>query len=678
MRQAATLSFPAYSAGKRKLVGLAALTALWAALTYVAPAAQAAPVAPQDLRVVGGEEAWHADDRFSLEWADPPSSNPALVATHYRVRDPQGRTVVAGLFYKTSEGIGPLVVPRIPAAYLAELWFEDAAGSEGPPATAKLRFDDVRPGSIGPWAPPSWIGRASFPLRLRLGHPTGPLPASGIGGYAVAIDGDPGGEPCAASDRCEATETTLHGGIDDDELKIAALPEGNSYLHAVAVSGSGMKSASIAQAVLRVDITDPVTSLSGVPAGWTNRPVALVAGSSDTRSGMAPAGDGSVPFTAIRIDGGTPTIAPGPRAEATIIGEGVHWVAYYARDAAGNIDDGGVVNGVASHPPRTATVRIDRTPPSIAFAGSQDPRDPELLRASIGDALSGPDPSRGWIGVRPAGSGERFAPLAGLPSPTGELRARWDSDSYPTGRYEFRATGFDTAGNLATTIRRANGAAMVLSNPLKATTALVGAFAGGHLLRTGPYDRGVAFGGRLTTGIRSPLAGMPVRIVERFAAGARPATRTTIAMTRRDGTYSLRLMPGASREVTATFAGNEGLSRSTSETSKLAVRGAVRLRASSTTAKVGGAPLIFRGAVGPPEAISAGGLPVQLQFRLGKGAWSEFRTVQTDRRGRFRYAYRFNDDDSRGVRFQFRAYAPAHENWPYEPAGSRPVLVRGY
>ncbi len=30
--------------------------------------------------------------------------------------------------------------------------------------------------------------------------------------------------------------------------------------------------------------------------------------------------------------------------------------------------------------------------------------------------------------------------------------------------------------------------------------------------------------------------------------------------------------------------------------------------------------------------------------------------MQTNRRGRFHYAYRFSDDDSRGVRFRFRAF----------------------
>jgi hypothetical protein len=655
---------------------LATLAVSAAALALGAAPAAANPPAPAGLTVVGGEETWHSSEKFELEWANPPAADPPLVATHYRLRDPQGNAIAADRLKPTILGIAVSVVAS-PGIYRAEVWFEDAAGTQGPAATAQLRFDDVPPGSIQVETPPAWIGRAGFPLRVRLGHPAGTPPISGIRGYAVAIDADPDGAPCATPDRCAVAETTLHGGIEDDELRIGALAEGSSHLHAVAVSGSGMKSASAGQALLRVDLTDPVTRLSGAPAGWTNRPVALVADSSDAASGMTPAGDGPAPFTAIRVDGGTPTIAPGPTARATLIEEGVHSVAYYARDLAGNADDGAVVDGVANRPPRTAVVRIDRTPAAIAFANSQDPRDPELLRASIGDALSGPDPSRGWIGVRAAGSGQRFAPLPALPAVAGELRARWDSDSYPTGRYEFRATGFDAAGNAATTSRRANGAPMVLSNPLKASTLLVGSFADRRLRRAVPYGRGIAVGGRLTTGIRSPLAGLPVRVVERFAAGAHPATRMSTITTGPNGTYSLRLMPGPSREVTATFAGDRGLSRSTSAKLQLAVRSAVRLRTSSATAEVGGAPLVFRGAIAPHGAIPAGGLPVQLQFRLAGMEWSEFRTVQTDRRGRFRYAYSFSDDDSRGARFQFRAYVPAHENWPYEPAGSRPVLVEG-
>jgi len=169
-----------------------------------------------------------------------------------------------------------------------------------------------------------------------------------------------------------------------------------------------------------------------------------------------------------------------------------------------------------------------------------------------------------------------------------------------------------------------------------------------------------------------------VRIVERFAAGPGPAVRVSTTETDARGSYSLRLAPGPSREVAATFPGNATLGRSASATLSVAVRSAVRLRASSRVARVGGAPLVFRGAVSPAQAIGRDGEAVQLQFRVPGAEWSEFRTIQTDGRGRFRYAYRFSDDDSRGARFQFRAFVPAQEDWPYEPGSSRPVLVRGY
>ena len=71
------------------------------------------------------------------------------------------------------------------------------------------------------------------------------------------------------------------------------------------------------------------------------------------------------------------------------------------------------------------------------------------------------------------------------------------------------------------------------------------------------------------------------------------------------------------------------------------------------------------------------GKVVQLQFRLPGLPWREFRSVRTGPSGRFRYAYRFSDDDSRGAHFQFRAYAPAQAGWPFEPAGSLPVSVLG-
>jgi hypothetical protein len=193
-----------------------------------------------------------------------------------------------------------------------------------------------------------------------------------------------------------------------------------------------------------------------------------------------------------------------------------------------------------------------------------------------------------------------------------------------------------------------------------------------------PYGRGTLFSGRLTAGRQAPLGQMPVQIVERFGAGLDPAERVSTLTTSPDGAFSIRLAPGPSREVSVAFAGTPTLARSAARPVRLGVRSGVRLRVSSTVATVGGRPLVFRGRVlGGLGAIPPGGRSVQLQFRLPGLPWSEFRTVQTDRHGRFGYAYRFSDDDSRGARFQFRAYVPAQSGWPYEPGGSGPVAVRG-
>ena len=653
----------------------AALLALCAGLGTLALPAAAAPPRPAGLSVVGGE-GWHAENRFSLTWSAPPAGEPTPAAVHYRVSDATGAILREERRAWFELGIGSLEVAHAPGAYTAEVWFEDESGAQGPAASVPLRFDDTRPSgvSLGPVA--GWIGRPDLPLRVRLGHPGEPLPLSGIRGYAAAVDANPSGYPCQAPDRCGVPETTLRGGIGDDELAIAEPPEGTSYLHVAAVSGAGMTSAT-AQAVLHVDTVDPVTRIAGVPPGWTNRGVGLEATASDSASGMEANGDGPRPFTAIRVDDGAPATAFGDTAATNVIGEGEHRVAYYARDAAGNVDDGATTGGVRDRAPSETWVRIDRTPPHVAFPNSQDPDDPELIRARIADPLSGPDPSRGWIGVRRAGSGDAYRHLPAAAPGDGELRARWDSDAEPAGDYEFAALGYDAAGNSTLSTTRADGSPMVLGNPLKATTKLRAAFRHG-VSRTVRYGRRVRVRGRLIAGLHTPLGGAAVRVIERFDAGAYPAARESTVRTDPAGRLSLRMPPGPSRTIEVEYPGSRTLARSSARTLRLQVRGRVRLRALSQSALVGGRPIVFRGrVVAAPGTIPKKGMPVRLQFRLGRSPWSAFRTIQTDRRGRFRYAYRFSDDDSRGARFQFRAYLPANENWPYAPAGSRPVLITG-
>ena len=292
----------------------------------------------------------------------------------------------------------------------------------------------------------AWIGRDDFPLKLRLTHPAEPLPLSGIRGYAVSIDRDPAGKPCEGPAGCSEAETNLRGGIEGDTLELADLPEGVDYAHAVAVSGSGTRSASAGSTTLRVDETYPMTELAGVPNDWSRAPVKLVATATDGASGMSQEEGGPMPFTAIRVDGGAPLVSPGERASTTVIGSGAHIVAFYARDAAGNVDDGSLAGGLRNPQPRTETVRIDRDPPALAFANAQNPAEPERIETRVGDALSGIDPATGEISVRAVESGASFEPLpTQLAGST--MSAHWDSEAYPSGEYEFRAGVFDRAGN---------------------------------------------------------------------------------------------------------------------------------------------------------------------------------------------------------------------------------------
>ncbi len=646
-----------------------ALAWLTAVLVLAPTAPAAAALQPIDLRVEGGEQSWHPERVFSLHWSNPPG----VASVHYRLLDPDGEVARAE---QTSvwplNEIRSLEVRGEAGVYSAEVWLQDGDGATGEPVLVRLRFDDGVPSPIEPAPAAGWIGRTAFPYTAQLSHPVDPTPLSGIRGYAVSLDREPDGHPCS-TEVCAEDEIDLRGGASDDRVAIGELPEGAWYLHAVAVSGAGIASASAGTTLLRVDKTDPAVRLEGVPGGWSRDPVTVTVTASDSEAGMAPVGGGPTPFTAIAVEGAPPVLAPGDRVELTLIGSGAHAVAYYARDAAGNVADGGMTNGLPNRDPATAIVRIDREPPRVAFAGSQDPRDPELIEARATDRLSGIDPGRGSIGVRPAGSAARFTEL-----PTerrgGTLAARWDSESVPPGEYEFRAIAFDVAGNPTSTALLTNGAPMRLNAPLKPLPRVLARLRG----PVGRLDRSARLTGRLVIGRHASLAGLSVRVLERFDPGAVPPQRVSFATTDAQGRYSAQLEGGPGREVLVQSPSTPTLRPATSQPLQIAVPARVRLRVSSTRARVGGHPIVFSGRVRATGArIPSDGKVVALQFRLPGLPWRAFRTVRTNKRGRFRYAYRFADDDSRGAHFQFRAVAVAEENWPYLQAHSSKVIVTG-
>jgi hypothetical protein len=686
-------AFPDHWSGRAPL-----FVALAFACAFPATAAAVRePLQITNVQVEGGEGNWHPRNEFQIGWKQVPGPPEYPRAVAYRLYDSAGN-LVAGPVRNTRTvlRLDRLPVPPVPDAYTLEAWLEDKEGHEGPPAFATLRFDDGVPAAPVPVAPSGWLTTRQRAV-LQIGRPAEPLPRSGIRGYAISLDEGSDGSPCASPDWCDVAETDLAGGIDDDTIGLGPLPEGVTFARVVAVSNSGVTSP-LATALFRVDGSVPQLSLQGLPESWSNGPVRLSAIATDPLSGMAAAGpDG--PFTAIAVDGGAPALSFGDTVSTWVGGSGLHTVAYFARDAAGNLDD-----GTSGPDPATATVRIDEESPRVLFASTQDPAEPERIEATVSDPLSGPSPDRGSIRLRRAGTHMSFEEL-----PTqvvgGRLVAHWDSDSYPPGKYEFLATGYDRAGNAGTGSERARGAKMVLVNPLKTPTALEAGFGGRVLFwqrcrrtrhgrrcrrrkltgfdarpstRTVPFGRGVRFGGRLKSIYGAPLGGLEVKVTETFATGSDPQLRTTLVRSEPDGTFSLQLLPGPSREVTASFAGTPTLTRTAGRSVHLGVLAAVRLRASVAVARVGGAPIVFSGSVDRTGALQAEeGLPVELQFRYPGASWSEFRTVEADAHGRFHYAYRFSDDDSRGVRFQFRAHVNGREGRPYEPAYSRPITVTG-
>jgi hypothetical protein len=665
-----------------------------------APAAAAATEPPriENLQVQGGEANWHAGSAFRLDWTQVPGPPYVPRAVVYRLFDSAGH-LVRGPVRNTEavHTIGLLEVPPVPDTYTAEVWLEDAEGRTGPAARASLRFDDTTPPPPAPQAPAGWLAGHETAV-LKIGHPAGTAPPSGIRGYALSLDSGDGSSPCVHPEWCSLAETDLPQGVADDTITLGTLPEGETYARVVAVSGSGVPSP-VASVVFRSDVTLPRLSLLGVPSGWSSGPVRVTALAADDLSGMAAAGP-TGPYTALAVDGAPPAIAEGDGVSTWIAGNGLHQVAYYARDTAGNVADGTPGGPL----PATATVRIDEDPPRVLFAATQDPSEPERIEATVADWLSGASPDRGSIRLRRVGSNGRYEEL-----PTrvagDRLTAHWDSDGYPPGKYEFLATGYDRAGNAAIGSEHAHGAKMVLVNPLKRPTRLEDGFGGRRLVwhrcnrtargrrcqrqtldsfdprpadRAIPFGHGLQFAGRLLDISGAPLAGEEVAVTETFAPGSWPQRRTTTVRSGPDGFFSLQLAPGPSRDVSAAFAGTRTLTRAAGRSVHLDVLASVRLRASAHLARVGGTPIVFSGQVGQAGAApSEEGVPVELQFRYPGAEWSAFRTIQTDAHGRFRYAYRFSDDDSRGVRFQFRAYAKGREGWPYEPAFSRPVAVTG-
>lgn len=314
-------------------------------------------------------------------------------------------------------------------------------------------------------------------------------------------------------------------------------------------------------------------------------------------------------------------------------------------------------------------LRVDNTAPSVAFANAQDPNDPELIHALVGDRHSGV--RSGKIQYRPAGRAE-WRDL-GTTLEDGVIRARVDSVSQPAGNYEFRAVVTDRAGNLTWTTRRGNGSEMVLTFPLRSEARLRASLPDGAKRQSVSYRKKSKVTGRLTTAEGEPLAGEPVTVTERFDDGALIDTRVREVETGKDGRYGSKLPGGPSRRVSVSYEGSPRFTAERAGGLKLRVRSKATLATSKRRVRAG-RRVTFRGKVKHFAArVPGGGKLIELQVRERPGRWNTVREAfPTRANGRFRFRWRFGSFYIRKTRFRFRVKVTREQGWPYKaPVRSR-------
>ena len=323
---------------------------------------------------------------------------------------------------------------------------------------------------------------------------------------------------------------------------------------------------------------------------------------------------------------------------------------------------------------RDETVRVDNTPPLVAFANAQDPRDPELLRALTFDATSGVD--GGTIYFRHAGGSDwrpLFTQLVG-----GELQAHVDSENHPPGEYEFLAVAHDAAGNGNLSTKRQDANPMTLTFPLKTATRLHAHLKPGasRKLRVG-YGVGGGVAGRLTRAGGKPIRHRKIVITENFAPGSVVAHRRFTVTSARSGRFRAKLPPGPSRGIAVGFAGNPRYRASLAKPGRMVVRSHATF-ATSRHRVLEGRRVVFRGRVLHYGArIPPSGKLVELQVKEGAHQWNTVQeAIHSNSRGRYHLHYRFGTFYRSNVRYRFRVKVDREQAWPYRaPVRSRARAV---
>jgi hypothetical protein len=346
-------------------------------------------------------------------------------------------------------------------------------------------------------------------------------------------------------------------------------------------------------------------------------------------------------------------------------------LAIWLEDAAGNQDPDRA---------RHLRLRLDTEDPTLDFAET-DPSDPLRVAVNVHDSQSGL--ADGEIEIRRVG-GSSWYPIDTRVEGS-QLVGIVDDERFHNGSYRLRARAADGAGNEASTDRRANGAQMSLRLPLRVETRLrvglphVTRRHGKKVTHFRPTGR-VRFGHRAR--IRGTLENREgqaiddamIHVYSKTRGSPKDFARVGLVHTDRRGRFSYLAKATRSRVLKFRYVGSRRI-RAQSREVVLQVPALSTIRASDHSMIVGDS-VTFTGRLITGPIPRAGKLmEMQAFFR---GRWRTFSTVRTEKRGRWRFGYRFGG--TRGVvRYRFRVRVPPEAGYPFVLGGSPTafVTVRG-
>lgn len=249
-----------------------------------------------------------------------------------------------------------------------------------------------------------------------------------------------------------------------------------------------------------------------------------------------------------------------------------------------------------------------------------------------------------------------------------------DTSGVPNGSYRLMVRVRDAAGNEQ--VAQSESAVEVFNQPKPAAAAHVPAYelsarfkGASRPTLSVQYGRRVSVTGRLTQGSQPAAAGIPIEVLERPDRRGAREVREALVKTQADGSFSAVLATTRpSRRVRLAYRPTGG-GQVVSQTLRLRVRAASRVRAS-----LRGRVVRFSGRV-LSRPIPRAGMRVLMEGRAPGSAWTAFKSLRTDRRGRFSGSYRLRVRRP-GVTLKIRVLVRAQGGYGYLTSRSGAVTLR--